>query len=284
MTKKRFFLLFLPFFVSCGYFSEKKNSEQQEAVKDTLQNVFSEGYLEESIENQDEIENQKEIEIFKNEFEVSETENVRYKIHLEKTDSITFFKIKQGIPIPEKIEKITDFADAKKYLKGIVEFGITETFGDGESVFYPEVPKIIHARNRKKIENKDPDAFFVAYFPSEDILLCEGGHATDVSFDLKDGRETEQTGNPDYFVYSPDKTLRFNGWFGGQECSTLFIQKKLAESFEMIVSLDVIFEEATKQWLCNIGTSFWANNEIFYFQRVNMGHKNQYFKLTLKEI
>lgn len=29
---------------------------------------------------------------------------------------------------------------------------------------------------------------FVAYYPSEDILLCEGGHSTDVSFSLKNGK------------------------------------------------------------------------------------------------
>ncbi|MEQ7799995.1 hypothetical protein ABDJ41_09280 [Pedobacter sp. ASV1-7] len=111
-------------------------------------------------------------------------------IAIEKINAAQFQSATQQEKASKPIEKITDFKTVQSQLTGIVDFKEM----DGRL----RVSKI-NFRNGTSSGNKDQleDCTFVAYFPSEDILLLEGGHTTDVSFDLKTGQKTYDAGNPD---------------------------------------------------------------------------------------
>lgn len=206
-----------------------------------------------------------------------------YSISVETIDSVAFYQAKKNAPRNKPIEKITDFEIAKKRLAGIVEFSANDEYGEYQAV------RKINFRNGTNWGNaNDFDGeFFVAYFPSEDILLCEGGHTTDVSFNLKNGKQTEETGNPDVIVTSPNKLFRLNGHFGGQECYSYFLQKKINGEFEKILQLDEEFKKITKIWLCSIGESFWTDDSTLFVTENNYAGPNgkaekKYFKILLK--
>ncbi|WP_153391557.1 hypothetical protein [Chryseobacterium vaccae] len=210
--------------------------------------------------------------------------DVQYNIEVEKIDSIQFYsaETKAGNR-QEKITKIENFDEARKLLKGVVEFSEKDEYGENQAV------KKIRFRNGKIFQNENDfdGEFFVAYFPGEDILLCEGGHTTDVSFNLKNGLQTEDTGNPDMIVNSPGKAFRLNGHFGGQECSFYFIQRKINNEYVKIIQLDKEFEKQTKTWLCIIGKSFWADGKTLYLTEgsnyTESGVKKRYFKIMIIE-
>jgi hypothetical protein len=164
---------------------------------------------------------------------------IKYTIHVEKIDAIQF----QDTPRKkdEELKIIADFRSAKKVLHGIVEF--SEDDGSDEN---PAIEKI-NFRNGKIKKVKDFDGeYFIAYYPDEDILLCEGGHTTDVSYNLKNGKETEETGNPGLIVTSPKKEFRINGHYNGQECYSYFIQRKINGTYEKVIQLDEEFEKRVK--------------------------------------
>ena len=192
-------------------------------------------------------------------------EGGKYIIIVEQIDSIKYYlQNAKGNNPKNEIKKITDFKVAKKLLTGIVEFDETE-------IDYPMI-KQINFKNNQKRKNKSyfelDDCSFKAYYPDENILLCEGGHSTDVSFNLINGQETELTGNPDYINTSPNKLFRINGHYDGQECSSYFIQKKTKNEFEKIIQLDTEFEKQTNKWLCIMGDNFWKDDTTFYLTLV----------------
>jgi len=204
-------------------------------------------------------------------------------ILVEKIDSISFSKIKDSVRPPRKmLKKITDFKKVKKLLHGTVEFDDSEQYGEAPAV------KTINFKNGTKFNDKNGfyEAYFVAYFPTEEILLCEGGHSTDVSFDLKNGKLTEDTGNPNEMVSSPKSTVRLSSHYGGQECSAYFIQKKKNKEFEKIIQLDDEFKKITGHWLCTVGEAFWADEKTLYVSETNNAGETQklvtlYFKISL---
>lgn len=205
----------------------------------------------------------------------------QYTITVEEIDSLQFNAVKKKmVPKKKTPVKITDITVAKKMLKGIVEF-------DEKIPEYPLVTNI-NFRNGKNTKGKlyyeFEECIFKAYFPEEDILLCEGGHTSEVSFNLKNGNETEQTGNPDILVFSPKEHFRLNGHFGGQECSSYFIQRKINNEFIKVVQLDEEFEKLTKHWLCTVGESFWSDENTLYLKEtefVEDGLKSQIFKVKI---
>ena len=217
---------------------------------------------------------------------VAETKEVdgRSVISVEKIDSVYFLKVKNSVqPKRKTLGKITDFKQVKKLLEGVVEFDDSEQYGDAPAV------KVIHFRNGTQFNDKNGfyEAYFIAYVPTEDILLCEGGHSTDVSFDLKNGRLTEDTGNPNEMVFSPKNTVRLSSHYGGQECASYFIQKKKKQQFEKIVQLDEEFEKITGLWLCTVGDAFWADEKTLYVLETNNADengklRNLYFKISLR--
>lgn len=200
----------------------------------------------------------------------------KYSLNIEQIDSLNFFSVKAKSDYTyDTFLKIVDFNVAKQQLKNIAEF----EEGDLE---YPLVVKLSDRQNNI-IEIND-DYGFVAYYPEEDILLCEGGHSTDVSFNLKNGEGTELTGNPDIIKSSPTKKYRLNGHFGGQQCSSYFIQRRSKDGYQKIIQLDEEFEEITKIWLCVIGDAFWINDTTFYLtENSSFEYDTKYFKIEIIE-
>ncbi|OXA96097.1 hypothetical protein [Flavobacterium hercynium] len=210
-----------------------------------------------------------------------EEKNLPYTITVETIDSTAYHSAKgKNSDKGNNLVKITDFKEAKKLLKGIVDFNEN----DKDNI---QAVTAIHFRNGKKIGNSnDFDYYyFVAYYPEEDILLCEGGHTTDVSFNLTNGKETEETGNPDEIRFSPQNKVRLNGHFGGQECYSYFIEKKINNEYTKIIQLDEEFEKLTKIWLCTIGNSFWTDEETLYLTETDGYAENsvniKYFKIKI---
>ncbi|MDR6969543.1 hypothetical protein J2X31_003576 [Flavobacterium arsenatis] len=251
--------------------------------------LISFGFGLQSCKNETENQNPTKTEIQKpndslKSVSVEESEKmVEYAISVEEIDSLQYHSFKEKTaPIKKKITKITDINEAKKMLKGIVEFDEKNT--DDE---YLAIKKI-HFRNGKKIgyTNEWDYFYFIAYYPEEDILLCEGGHTTDISFNLKNGKETEETGNPDVIDFSPKENFRLNGHFEGQECYAYFIQRKINNEYVKIIQLDKEFEKLTKLWLCTIGESFWADENTLYLTETEYfedGIKSQFFKVKIVE-
>lgn len=207
---------------------------------------------------------------------------IKYSLEVDKIDSIQYFSVKGKIKLrTNSVLKITDFKKAKKLLTGIVDFKENKDFDEYHAV------KQINFRNGTHLTSPTEfDFTFVAYYPDEDILLCEGGHSSDVSYHLATGKETEETGNPDLIMASPQQEFRLNGNFGGQECYSYFIQRKINNEFVKIIQLDEEFEKLTKVWLCTVGESFWSDERTLYITEtdfVDNGIAKQYFKVKIIE-
>lgn len=247
------------FFQSCGNGTEKKTTEDI-TLKDNL-------YKETSKKNN-----------------VLPEERVKYSIKVEQIDSIQYHYQKEKANYKQdNIEKITDFETVKKMLKNVVFFNDNDEDEQTQAIL-----KIRFRNGKVNSYTNDFDYFyFVAYYPTEDILLCEGGHTSDISFNLKNGKETEEIGNPEYFKTSPNFNFRLNGHFGGQECSSYFIQEKMNNEFQKIIQLDEEFEKQTKIWLCILGNSFWLDDLTFYLTEesnyTEKGLNKRYFKIKLIE-
>lgn len=127
---------------------------------------------------------------------------------------------------------------------------------------------------------------FVSYFPTENIIYLEGGHSSDMSFDLITGEETDLVGLPFYIVPSPKNLFRINGYWSGQECSYYFIQENNGIAFEKVGDIE-------NDELCNMYTSFWTDDRTFYYSLMNadyyaedeekemIPHQGKCFKLTI---
>ena len=180
-------------------------------------------------------------------------------ITIEKINAAQFNTATQQEKVSRPLEKITDFKLVQKQLAGVVEFKELDS--------YLRVSKI-NFRNGTFSGNNDQlaDCRFVAYFPTEDILLLEGGHTIDVSFDLKTGQKTYDAGNPGLAITSPSGKYRLNRIFEGQECFYHFLQEKKNGRFQKVLELDKIFKKKTGKWLCIIEKGFWTDDDTFYFR------------------
>ena len=208
-------------------------------------------------------------------------EGGKYIIIVEQIDSIKYYlQNAKGNNPKNEIKKITDFKVAKKLLTGIVEFDETE-------IDYPMI-KQINFKNNQKRKNKSyfelDDCSFKAYYPDENILLCEGGHSTDVSFNLKNGKETEEAGNPDLFIFSPNNKFRLNGSYDGQECNGYFLQVEKNKNFEKIINLEQEVKRQTKISICNIRDGFWSNNNTLYLEKYDFDFEHNKYKYIKIEI
>ncbi len=174
-----------------------------------------------------------------------------FALTIQIIDSVVFYNDKLSIMQTDKpIERITDFATAKKILDGIVEFREYENTAGLRRILF---------RNGDIYNAQDVGESFVAYFPTEDIILFEGGHTIDVSYNLTNGKVTEDVGNPEYIVTSPNVKYRLNGAFGGQQCISYFIEKRIDGQFQKVIDLSEVFEK-NQQRLCTISEEFWTDD------------------------
>jgi hypothetical protein len=176
---------------------------------------------------------------------------LNYSLTIQIVDSLLFYKDKHNIKHKDKpIEKITDLATAKKMLDGIVEFREYENNAYLRRILF---------RNGDIYNAQDVGESFVAYFPTEDVILFEGGHTIDVSYNLTSGKVTEDAGNPEYIVTSPNLQYRLNGAFDGQQCISYFIEKRIDGQFQKVIDLSEVFEK-NQQRLCTISEEFWTDD------------------------
>lgn len=208
-------------------------------------------------------------------------------------DSVSFFEQRQKYNVrPDTIPYISDFAQAKEMLKGKVVFGnwneekrIIDSLLDGEmfALLRFENGKVFDPNAQNEIWY---DVGFVKYFPTEHIVLFEGGHTSDFSVDLRDGLiDVTRVGNPDYIVYSPNKHYRLNGWFPGQECSEYFIQKQVNGKYMFYAGIPIHLTQAGFD-LCMIEDIFWVSDSELYFRNKYWGTTEDerlgFFKLVIK--
>jgi hypothetical protein len=213
---------------------------------------------------------------------------------IQQIEAEKYFASKEKVNIQTgELEKITDFEQVKQILDTVVYWGFVDDIGDVQFSSNGDVLCFIQFRNGKKFTSNIGDAYyFIAYYPTEDILLLEGGHTSDVSFNLVTGEETRDVGNPEYIIFSPLRQYRLNGYFGGQECSAYFIQENIDGNFEKIIQLDSWeekseFEKKTGIWLCRIIDAFWENRTVLNFITVVPSESGReeiklYYQLILK--
>ena len=201
-----------------------------------------------------------------------------YTLHIETIDSVRFYKEKKAAKIQsEEIEKISDFKIVKKLLKGMIEFEETEDYA---------AIKKIHFKNGTSWQSKDDEEIFVAYYPAEDIIVMEGGHSSDISFNLNNGKAIEEAGNPEYLNTSTNKTYRLNGFYDGQECVTYFIEKNIQGQFEKVIPLSEELNKEGKLKICHVDDEFWKDDHTLLLREIQAYGQNGvprtvFYKITL---
>ncbi|MFJ1377291.1 hypothetical protein ACILE8_02840 [Capnocytophaga canimorsus] len=260
---KNILFLLLLFLCSCD-FSSKKKQENKEGVSN------NEIYENESSKN-DSITEVTYIKSFFN-------EDLPLEIH--QISEKEFHTAQSKATKSDSIPKITNFAQAEKHLKDIVTFR-----KDRDWTHFPQEIRFRNGLKLDTIYDLLNEIGFAAYFPTEDILLFEGGHSSDVSFNLSNGKETEEVGNPDYVIASPNNKVRLNGFYGGQECVFYFIQQYKNGQWQKTINLDHIFEKITTKMLCNM-SAFWADDTTLYLAHPNYDEQGTmefiHYKIILK--
>ena len=212
---------------------------------------------------------------------------------LSTIDSTTFFQAKAHSTQTDQNDTlvyISDFAKAKEMLKAEVTFGGWNDALKVDSTIEGESIAFIRFQNGDTINPNYAkytwDASFVRYYPSERILLMEGGHTSDFSIDLKQGiAQVDLVGNPAYLLSSPSKKYRLNGYFPGQECSEYFIQQKGRNGYQLLARLPLSVTDEGFD-LCTLTEIFWKNDHELYFRNFFYGEvpdqRKKFFKVLIK--
>lgn len=207
-----------------------------------------------------------------------------------KIDSVSFFEQKAAYPASnDTIAYVSDFEQARELLKGRITFG---GWNDAEkrvdSLLDDQQVAAIRFNSGDSIPmNKVMsfwDTWFVSYFPSEDLVLFEGGHSSDFSVDLRRGLVGADTaGNPSYIRFSPTKKYRLNGWFPGQECSDYFIEKLVNGNYQYHSPIPTHIG-SDDFLLCNITDIFWVSDTEMYFRNTFFMDDDRlgFFRLQIK--
>lgn len=195
-------------------------------------------------------------------------------LSIYKIDSISFFRAKSGSILKrDTIPYIEDFETAKAMLSGRAVFGNAgfdhgvmevDTLTDGDNLC------LIRASNGHTVSVWDNTEFayigFYRYYPTEEILLFEGGHSSDFAIDLRTGTVgAEQVGNPAYLIYAPGQQFRLNGYFPGQECSTYFIQRLEGGYYQHFTEIPIHLTPEGFD-LCTLKDIFWKDETALYFR------------------
>ncbi|WP_158974273.1 SH3 domain-containing protein [Cellulophaga sp. L1A9] len=177
-------------------------------------------------------------------------------IHQE-IDSLKFYSLYKK-QIPADIQRITSAQEAEKLLASKVRWKNVPYLGRSIDEIILENGQVL------RINQKNNDYGFVAYYPTEEIILFEGGHTSDYSISLKTGESLETVGNPEYIVASPNKKLRLNGWFPGQECSSYFFQEHVGNDYTYLIDFGWGTETFGQQ-VCNFNKFYWVNEDTFMY-------------------
>ncbi|MBJ2175856.1 SH3 domain-containing protein [Aureibaculum sp. A20] len=114
-----------------------------------------------------------------------------------------------------------------------------------------------------KINQESNDYSVIAYYPSEEILLFEGGHTSDYSISIKTGETLTTVGNPEYIIKSAYDDLQLNGHFPGQECSNYFFQEIKDGSFMYLTNFG--WGSVNGDDVCNFKKFLWIKKKQFVY-------------------
>lgn len=172
-------------------------------------------------------------------------------------DSLKFYSL--YIP-PKTLQtiKITSEKEVEKLLASRVTWKEVENLGLTINEIILDNGQILN------INQKTHDYSFIAYYPTEEVLLFEGGHSSEYSISIKTGESIETAGNPEYIVESQNKKLRLNGWFPGQECSSYFFQEKVGDSYTYLVNYGWASDEFGEN-VCYFNKFCWLNDHEFMY-------------------
>lgn len=201
-------------------------------------------------------------------------------IRIYKVDSVNFFKERQQADYRrDTIASISDINVARRLLQGRVKFGRYMPGKPMEIDTIVEGDLIVRVRfndGRLLEAGKTEDGIdlfenmFVKYYPSEEVLLLEGGHSTDQALDLRLGKwKIEEIGNLDYVYFSKHKKYRLNGMFDGQECSSYFLQKR--ENGNYLTYAQIPLDWNNNFELCTLKEIFWKGDQQLYFRNFFYG-------------
>ena len=175
------------------------------------------------------------------------------KIITTTIDSLIFYSLYK--PIKTKKNKIESQKDVEKLLGSKVTWKDVEYYGRQIDEIYLDNGQAL------QFNHETNDYSFVAYYPTENIMLFEGGHSSDFSININTGELLETTGNPDYIIESPNKKYRLNGWFGGQECSTYFFQEKTKTAYNYLTDFS--------NDICYFTKFSWINDTEFLYSFID---------------
>lgn len=166
--------------------------------------------------------------------------------------------ITKAITKKNNYRKVTDYKTIQKLLAKEAAF---EKVGDGSY----QLRRLTTEDGFTHIINKKSDhAFLVAYYPELDILLFEGGHASDISVNVKTGEVTETTGNPINMVESTTGLYRLNGIDHGQGCLSYFFQKREGGRYSYYSNMYDAYEDRPR--ICEIRSFYWLTDTSFIYR------------------
>lgn len=193
-------------------------------------------------------------------------------IKIKELDSLQFFQLFINTK-PYKPIKIESIEETERMLLNNVKWKVVDYLG--------RVIDEIRLENGQtlRINQKSNDMGFVAYYPLEKILLFEGGHSSDYSISLQTGESLETVGNPEYIIESPNRKLRLNGWFPGQECSSYFFQEKSGDGYRYLIDFGwgTLFGEN----VCYFEKFCWISDNEFVYSYMDYSGDNgikKYYK------
>jgi hypothetical protein len=201
---------------------------------------------------------------------------LKASIDTKELDSIEFKKYFVK-PNPSNLIKITSIEETEKLLASRIKWKDIEYLGYTIDAITLENEQVL------RINQKSNDYGFVAYFPQEEVILYEGGHTSDYSISIKTGESLETVGNPEYIVESPNKKIRLNGWFPGQECKSYFFQEKIGDDYTYLVNFGWGSDEYGEN-VCYFNKFCWISDNEFiysYTEYSDRVEKEKYYKGTI---
>lgn len=217
-------------------------------------------------------------------------------IAIYRIDSVFYFQNREKFFLQkDTIPYIEDLDESKRLLGNRITFGGWDNNKNKvDSLLVGDMLAKVRFDNGKIVDASHDDgtilneAVFVRYYPSEEILLLEGGHTSDFSIDFKNrNMGSEIVGNPEYINYSPQKSFRLNGYFPGQECSSYFIQQLGAKSYTHYAYLPMHLTDEGFD-LCTINEVFWVSENELNFRNTYFGTTEDkrlgFFRLIIKEL
>ncbi|MGJ1204406.1 hypothetical protein [Sphingobacterium lactis] len=191
----------------------------------------------------------------------------------------------------DTLRYISDFQTVKKLLRERVTFGTYDY--DADSMIFDEKGEqiaLVRFNAGDTMSYHRQPAFteigFISYYPTEEVLVMEGGHTSDYTINLKTGTVgPELAGNPLYIVRSPKGTFQLTGWFPGQECSSYLLQKNNGDSYVFYST----FPDSVTDYgfdFCHMIGVYWVSEHEFYFRNTFFSatpdNRLGYFKVLIK--